>query len=166
MKVSGGVKVGIEDMVFDSWGIEEAIEQQRVRFRTETRSIQQVLRSYRGCRSFLDRSTRFRGGVEIAFKKNAWKARQIARYRGGVGEVLRQFFKTVFRGVKNTDMNAIQHTTQPMIQSTQKSLKKIYQSKKFWAQGSPKHTHILNKSKQFYISKISHDSLVSIHYHI
>ena len=28
-----------------------------------------------------------------------------------------QLFKTVFRDVKNTDMNAIQHTTQSMIQS-------------------------------------------------
>ena len=88
MKISRGievsVEVGIKDLVFDSWGIEEAIEQQRVRFRIKARSIQQVSMSYRGCKSFLDRSTRYRGGVEIAFKKNAWEARQIARYWGGV----------------------------------------------------------------------------------
>ena len=35
-----------------------------------------------------------------------------------IEEVSSQLFKTVFREVKNTDMNAIQHATQPMIQST------------------------------------------------
>ena len=73
MKVSRGievsVEVGIEDLVFDSSGIEEAIEQQRIKFRTEARSIQQVSRSYRGCKSFLDRSSRYQGGVEIALRK-------------------------------------------------------------------------------------------------
>ena len=43
MKVSRGievsVEVGIEDLVFDSLGIEEAIEQQRIKFKTEARSI-------------------------------------------------------------------------------------------------------------------------------
>ena len=33
-----------------------------------------------------------------------------------IEEVLSQLFKTVFREVKNTDMNAIKHATQPMIQ--------------------------------------------------
>ena len=70
--------------------------------RTEARSIHQVSRSCWDCD-----------------KKNAWKARQIARYRRGVEEVSSQLFKTVFREEKNIDMNAIQHTTQPMIQSTQ-----------------------------------------------
>ena len=68
--IEGSVEVGIEDLVFDSWGIEEAIKQQRVRFRTEARSIQQVLKSYRGGRSFLDWSTRYRGGVEPAFQNS------------------------------------------------------------------------------------------------
>ena len=62
-------------------------------------------------------------------------------------------------------MNAIQHTTQPMIQSTKKSLKIVFQFKKR-AQGSPKHTRTLNKSNKFYISKTSQNSLVSIHKHI
>ena len=94
----------------------------------------------------------------------AWETRQIERYRGGVEEVSSQFFKIVFREKKNTDMNAIQHTTQPMIQSTQKSLKIVSQSKNFEHKDLQNtHTHTLNKSNQFYISKISHDSLVSIH---
>ena len=51
-------------------------------------------------------------------------------------------------------MNAIQHTTQPMIQLTQKSLKIVSQFKNF-EHKDPKntHTHTLNKSNQFYISK-------------
>ena len=36
----------------------------------------------------------------------------------GIEEVLSQLLKPVFRDVKNTDMNTIQHATQPMIQST------------------------------------------------
>ena len=48
-----------------------------------------------------------------------------------IKEVSSQLFKTVFRDVKNTDVNAIQHTTQSMIQSTQKSLKIVSQFKKF-----------------------------------
>ena len=35
-----------------------------------------------------------------------------------IEEVSSQLFKIVFREVKNTNMNAIQHATQPMIQST------------------------------------------------
>ena len=64
-------------------------------------------------------------------KKKAWEARQIARCRGGVEEVSSQLFKTVFREEKNTDMNAIQHITQPIIQTIQKSLKIVSQSKNF-----------------------------------
>ena len=79
-----------------------------------SRSIHQVSRSYRGDRSFLDQSTRCQEAVEIAIRKSL-EARQIARYRGAVKPA---FLKTVFREVKNTDMNAIQHATQPMIQST------------------------------------------------
>ena len=79
--------------------------------------------------------------------------------------MLSQLFKTVFRDVKNIDMNAIQHTTQLMIQSTQKSLKIVSQSKKYFEHKDLQntHTHTINKPNQFYISKISHDSFVSIH---
>ena len=107
-------------------GIEEAIEQQWFRFRINAQSIQQVSRSYRGYRSFLDRSTRYQGGVEIAFKKMLEK---LDRWQG-IKEVSSKLLKPVFREVKNTDIYAIQHTTQPMIQSTQKSLKIVSQFKK------------------------------------
>ena len=45
-------------------------------------------------------------------------ARQTARYRGGIEEVSSQLLKAVFQDEKNTDKNAIQHATQPMIQTT------------------------------------------------
>ena len=50
-------------------------------------------------------------------------------------------------------MNAIQHATQPMIQSTQYSLKIVSQFKILSTWISKTHTHTLNKSNQFYISK-------------
>ena len=138
--IEGSVKVGIEDLVFDSWGIKEAIEQQRFRFRTDARLIQQVSRSYRGYRSFLDQSIRYWGGVKIAFKKMLEK---LDRWQG-IEEVSSKLLKPVFWEVKNTDMNAIQHTTQPMIQSTQKSLKIVSQFKNFEhkdLQNTHTHTH-------------------------
>ena len=69
-----------------------------------------------------------------------------------IEEVSSQLFKTVFREEKNTNMNAIQHTTQPMIQSTQKSLRIVSQSKNFEHKDLG-NTHTLNRSNQFYISK-------------
>ena len=62
----------------------------------------------------LDLSTSCQEAVEIAmWKKLKELDRQLA-----IEEVSSQLFKTVFREVKNTDMNAIQHATQPMIQLT------------------------------------------------
>ena len=79
----------------------------------------------------LDRSTRCRGGVEEAFK-------------------------TVFGEEKNTDMNVIMHATQPMIQTpyylSKSSLNNILST---WIPKTYTHTHTLNNSNQFYISKIS-----------
>ena len=42
-------------------------------------------------------------------------------------------------------------------------LSKIYVNKKNVKHLDPKHTHTLNKSNQFYISKTIQDNLVSIH---
>ena len=95
-------------------GIEEVSRNKSSDTRIEARSIHQVSRSYRRGRNFLDQSTRCREAVEIAIKK-AEEARQTARYRGGVELA----YKSNFQEVKNTDMNAIQYATQPMIQSTQ-----------------------------------------------
>ena len=128
--------------------------------RTEARSIHWVSRSYRGGRSFLDRSTKYRGGVEIVFKKNAWEAWYIVRYRGGVEPAFQNSFSRCEK--HRYECNPTYNSTNDPINT------KIFQNslsipKKFWAQGSLKHTHTLNKFNQFYISKISQDNLVSIH---
>ena len=62
-----------------------------------SRSIHQVSRSYREC--------------------DKKKLKKLNRQQG-IEEVSSQLLKPAFRDVKNTDMNAIQHVTQPMIQLT------------------------------------------------
>ena len=69
--------------------------------------------SYRGGKSFLSIHQVSRSCRDSNMKKLKELDKQLA-----IEEVLSQLFKTVFREVKNTDMNAIQHATQPMIQST------------------------------------------------
>ena len=101
-----------------------SIEQQRIRFKNRSSidppGVEELSRRQELSRSIHQVSRRCRDCV----KKKALEARQIARYQGGVEEVSSQLFKTVFREEKNIDMNAIQHTTRPMIQSTQKNLSK------------------------------------------
>ena len=116
--VEEAVEVGVEKMLVDSWGIEKVSSNNSSDPRTEARSIHQVSRSYRGGRSFLNRSTRYQGALGIAIWKglrSLTDSKVSRRYRGGVEPP----FKTSFQEEKNTDMNAIQHATQPMIQSTQ-----------------------------------------------
>ena len=67
------------------------------RMQTYSQSIHQVSRSCRDC--------------------DKKKLKKLNRQQG-IEEVSSQLLKTVFRNEKNTDMNAIQHATQPMIQST------------------------------------------------
>ena len=96
-------------MVIDSWGIEEqlikiknriidppSVEKQS-RMQTHSRTIHQVSRSFREC--------------------DKEKLKKLDSQQG-IEEVLSQFLKLVFWDVKNTDMNAIHHATQPMIEST------------------------------------------------
>ena len=64
-------------------------------------------------------------------------------------------------------MNAIEHATQPRIQ-TSFELFKTFPNNKNVKHIDPKkkthtHTHTHNKSNQFYILKTGQDSLVSIH---
>ena len=77
VEVSGGVEEavegGVEKVVVDSSGIEQVSSNKESVSRTEAQSIHQVSRSYRGDRSFLDRSTRYRGGVEIVLRKKLEK---------------------------------------------------------------------------------------------
>ena len=80
-----------------------------------------------------------------------------------IKEVSSQLFKIVFREEKNTDMNAIQHATQPMIQTPYKLSKTSLNNNFKHKDPKNTHTHTLNKSNQFYFSKTSQDNLVSIH---
>ena len=73
MQVSRGIEISVkrsvEKMVVDGWGIEEVSRDNPIEPRIEARSIHQVSRSYRGCRTILDRSTRYREAVRIAIRK-------------------------------------------------------------------------------------------------
>ena len=130
------VKVGVEELVFDSWGIEQVSSNKEYDSRTEARSIHQVSRSYRGGRSFLDRSTRYRGGVETALRKrqrSSTDSKVSRRCRASVEPTFQNCFS---RGEKHRyECNPTYNSINDPINT------KISQSKKFWAQGSPKHTH-------------------------
>ena len=118
MQVSRGIETaieeGIEEMVVNRYRYRGGVEEQSIKCKNKnsiyppaveklsrrqklSRSIHQVLRSCQDC----------------DMKKFKELDRQLA-----IEEVSSQLFKTVFREVKNTYMNAIQHATQPMIQST------------------------------------------------
>ena len=114
MQVSRGIETpveeGVEKMVIDSLGIEEqpnrtknksSIDPPGVeklsRMQTHSQSIHQVLRS-----------------CQDSDKK---KLKKLDRQQG-IEEVSGHLIKPVFWDEKNTYMNAIQHATQPMIQST------------------------------------------------
>ena len=98
-----------QEMVVDSWGIEEQLIKTKNRIidppgvekqswmQTHSWSIHQVSRSCRDCD-----------------KKMLKKLDK----QEGIKEVSSQLLKPVFRDVKKTNMNGIQHATQSMIQST------------------------------------------------
>ena len=67
--IEEAIEVGVEELVVDSWGIKKVSSNKESDSRIEARSIHQVSRSYREGRSFLNQSTRYQGGVEIALRK-------------------------------------------------------------------------------------------------
>ena len=159
MQVSRGIETaveeGIEEMVINRYRYRGGVEEQSIRYKNRSsiyppavkkllmrqelsRSIHQVSRSCRDC--------------------DVKKLKELDRQQG-IEEVSSQLLKAVFREVKNTDMNAIQHATQPMIRTSYKSLKINFK----YMDPKNTHTHTLNKSNRFYFSKTSQDSLVSIH---
>ena len=130
-----------------------SVERQINKRLKRSRLIHQVSRSYRGDRSFLDRSTKCREAVEIAIRKSlrsSTDSKVSRRYRGDV----KPAFKTSFsrwekqRHECNPTCNS---TNDPInILSSQNHLSiKILSTWIF----QKKHTHTLNKSNQFYISK-------------
>ena len=127
--------------------------------RCDARSIHQVSKSYQNVKNFLNRSTRCRGAIEIAIRKSlesSTNSQLLRRCRAS-------FSKNSFsRGEKHRhECNQVCNLTNDSnnILSSQKNLL----TKIFKAHRSQKHTHTLNKSNQFYISKTSQDSLMSIH---
>ena len=83
----------------------------------------------------------YRGGVEIAFQNSLLRCEK-HRYEC------------------NPTYNSTNDPINTKISQNSLSIQKKIEHKDL------QNTHTLNKSNQFYISKISYDSLVSIHYHM
>ena len=118
MQVSRGIETaieeGIEEMVVDKYKYQGGVEEQSIKCKNRSSiyppAVEKLSRRQELSRSIhhVSRSCR-----DSNMKKLKELDRQLA-----IEEVSSQLFKTVFREVKNTDMNAIQPATQPMIQST------------------------------------------------
>ena len=141
-------------MLVDSWGIEQVSRNNSSDPWIEAWSIHQVSRSYRGDRSFLDRSTRYWGAVRIAIWKSlrsSTDSKVSRRDRGGV----KPLFKTSFsRGENhrhecNRTCNLTNDPMNTIISQNHLSIKIL----STWISKTHTHTHTLNKSNQFYISK-------------
>ena len=99
MQVSRGIETpvegGVEKMIVDSRGIEDVLRNNSTESRTEAQSIHQVSRSYRGCRTILDRSAKYREAVGIVIRKS-WRSstdsKVSRRYRGGVKPAFKSSF--------------------------------------------------------------------------
>ena len=87
IQVSRGIEISIEEvsrkMVVDSWGIEEVLRNNPIERRTEARSIHQVSRSYRGCKTISIDPPGIEKLSGLRLEK-AEEAQQTARYRGGL----------------------------------------------------------------------------------
>ena len=118
MQVSRGIETaiekGIEEMVVNRYRYQGGVKEQSIKCKNRSSiyppAIEKLSRRQELSRSIhqVSRSCR-----DSNMKKLKELNRQLA-----IEEVSSQLFKIVFREVKNTNMNAIQHATQPMIQST------------------------------------------------
>ena len=118
MQVSRGIETaieeGIEEMVVDKYRYRGGVEEQSIKCKNRSSiyppAVEKLSRRQELSQSIhqVSRSCR-----DSKMKKLKELDKQLA-----IEEVLSQVLKTVFRDVKNTDMNAIQHASQPMIQST------------------------------------------------
>ena len=166
MRCRGGVETSIEQVSRKTMSTDHVSRSCRgietSEARDEARSIHQMSRSYRGVINFLDRSRRYRGADEIAIKKSLGSSTYSQLSRRCRGDVEPAFQNSFSRGEKHRhECNQVCNPTNDPnnILCSQKHLS----TKIFKAHGSQKHTHTLNKSNQFYISKTSQDSLLSIH---
>ena len=143
------VSRGIEEKVVDSWGIEQVSRNNSSNPRAEAWSIHQVLRSYRGGRSFLDLSTKYQEAVGKVIRKS-WRistdSKVSRRYWGGVEPA----FKTNFSRCEKH-----RHECNPTCNSTNDPINILsfqnHLSIKILKHMDLKntHTHTLNKSNQF-----------------
>ena len=152
--VETSVEAGVKKNNVNKCSCREGVEVPSKDTRKEARSIHQLSKSYRGSRNFLDQPHSYRKGVEIAIINNL-RSRQIAKCRGGIEKLSRLLKNSFSKGEKHRyEWNqACNSTKDPInILNSQNHLLTA-----ILAQRSQKHTHThtLNKSNQFYISKIS-----------
>ena len=136
MQVSRGVEeaieVGIQEMVVDSWGIEEQLIRSKNRSSIDPPGVKKLSR-----RQELSRSIH-----------QVWR-----RCRGGIKEVSSHFLKLVFLEWKTqTWMQPNMHLNQWSNQHNNLSKSSLNKNFKYMDLKNT-HTHTLNKSNQFYISK-------------
>ena len=131
----------------------------------------------------LDRSSKCRGAIEeagafsidplgieevsrLCLKKclrSSTDSKVSRRCQGGVETAFQNSFSRCEK--HKYECNPTYNLTNDPI-NTKISQNSLSVQKKLSTRISKTHTHTLNKSNQFYISKISHDSLVSIHYYM
>ena len=134
--------------------------------------INKLSRNYRTDRNFLDGS----GICRETIKKNSRKLRWIkdvlrsvekssprVSIAGHLSRSYRAWWKTVFQRREKSINECNQASYSTKDPKNILSFQKHLSTKKTVKHLDPKHTHTLNKSNQFYISKKSWDSLVSIH---
>ena len=112
--IEEAIEVGIEEMVVDRYRYQGGVEEQSIKCKNRSLmyppAIEKLSRRQELSQSIHQVSRRCQ-------KCDKKKLKKLERQQG-IEEVSSQLLKPVFRDVKNTDMNAIQHATQPMIQST------------------------------------------------
>ena len=127
MQVSRGIEeaieVGIEEMVIDRYRYRGGVNEQFIKCKNRSSIYPPAVEKL----SRRQRSSRFIHQVSRSYQDSKMKKLKELDRQLAIKEVSSQLFKTVFREVKNTDMNAIQHATQPMIQSIYLALKNISQ---------------------------------------
>ena len=155
MQVLRGIEEAIEEAikVLRKWSstdtsIEEVLRNNPSNARTKARSIHQLSRSYRGDRSFLDLSTRYREAVRNAIRKS-WKSligsKVSRRYRGGVEPAFKTNFSRCEKHI---------HGCNPTHNSTNDPINKLSSQKNLsikilstWISNTHTHTHTHTHTK-------------------
>ena len=117
--IETAVEEGIEEMVVNRYKYRGGVKEQSIRCKNRSSiyppAVEKLSRRQELSRCIHQVSRRCRDCDMKQLKK-------LDRQQG-IKEVSSQFLKAVFQEVKNINLNAIQHATQPMIQTPYKSLK-------------------------------------------